>query len=487
MERDESPASQAPIDDEPLSSPLQGEVLFHEDSQNEAREFAEENGMSPSMRVSTAELLTQEPTDVEKEKSLEVVEATEIVVEERMEENESTEDDERQVEEMEDVQPSVPATRKETSSTVAENQVESKSMEQMIPPRSTQEPSPIAATQDDSLQSRLSSISSGQSAIVPQPPSYLPQRHFSRPHQQSFHIFPPNATPATPAPLSAQIQVRETPLPAQRPAQEAPIPFTSATTRISATAPSPMKAPTEPALRRGHKRDRQVGPIIPRFSRRERKINRDLKAILLENRNKLGAQKKENGGDDVQNAMQVDPIVEEVVKESFEAKKPGTIEPETPVQEVQNATQGDTVMEEIVEASFEAEKPRALERETLVQEVQNATQEATTMQEISKESVEPENSEETNSQKLHPALQAATQGDKEQRRLKKSGEESLVTENRQTVERKEEIVVTRIKNVTVPPAEPQLDDTQDDSQTFEAAKSRWGRFAAHWRRFPSSS
>ena len=550
MERDESPASQAPFDDEPPSSPVQGEVLFQEDSQREAREFLEESDISASMKVSTAELLTQEPTDVEEEKTLEVVKVTDITVKEPPEENvsvekevnvddvevEEVEDNRRQVEEMEDVQPSVPATQKESSVSLLENSVETeKSIEAPTPlpppkevvqstvmqsqtllsttqdqststqysnstssnaPRSTQEPSQITTTQDDSQQSKLSStkeaeptppISSAQPPIIPQPSSYLPQRHFSPPRQQPFQISSPKATPATTsASASAQIQVKETPLPAQRPGQQAPMPFTSATTRISATAPSPVKEPSEPDLRRRHKRDRHVGPIIPRFSRSERKMKYDLEMILLEDRKQFVAQKKEDGGDNVQNAMQVDTIVEEVVKESFEEEKPGTIEPETPAREVQNVMHGDTVMEEIVVASFEAENPATIEREIPVREVQNAPQEATIMQEIVQESVEKERLEATNSRTLHPALQAAMQRDKEQRIVEETVEESLETENRRTVERKEEIIVTRVKNVTVPSVKLQLDDTQDDSQTFNAAESRWGRFATHWRRFSSS-
>ena len=45
------------------------------------------------MKVSTAELLTQEPNDVEEEKRLEVVEVTDIIVKEPPEENVSVEKD----------------------------------------------------------------------------------------------------------------------------------------------------------------------------------------------------------------------------------------------------------------------------------------------------------------------------------------------------------------------------------------------------------
>src|SRR6266496_941274 len=118
MERDESPASQPPIDDEPLSSPVQGEVLFKEDIQGEPHEFLEDDDMPASMKVSTAELLTQEPTSAEKEQRREVVQVTEITVEEQPAEEhgpgeevraelvevEEVEDS-RQVEEMDEVEP----------------------------------------------------------------------------------------------------------------------------------------------------------------------------------------------------------------------------------------------------------------------------------------------------------------------------------------------------------------------------------------------
>jgi hypothetical protein len=33
---------------------------------------------------------------------------------------------------------------------------------------------------------------------------------------------------------------------------------------------------------------------------------------------------------------------------------------------------------------------------------------------------------------------------------------------------------------------PEIPSTQDDSQTFDVANSRWGQFAAHWRRFSTT-
>ena len=512
MECDESPASQVPIDDEPVSSPVQGEVFFQEDSQREAREFLDESDLSPLMKVSTAELLTQEPTNVEKDKSLEVVGATEIIDHGAPEKNESAEkgmnveieefeDDGRQVEEMEDVQPSVPLTQKEMSVSIVENSVGiAKSLEQttqLPPPKEvvqstiiqsqTLEPSQIITTPDNSQQSKLSStkeIKLTPPILSTQPPSYLPERYVSQPHQQSFETSPPKATPATTlAPASAQIQVKETPLPEQ--AQRAPIPFTSSTTRISATAPSPAKEPIEQDLRRRYKRDHYIGPIIPRFSRRERKMNCDLEAMLLEDLKRFGAH-KEDDDDDERNAMQVDTAVEEVVKESFEAEKPATIEPEIPVREVQNATYGNPITEEIVETRFKAEKSGTPEPETSVRELEIGTPEVRIMKGIVEESAERTTLVAMESKTPRGALQTAMQGDKGETILEEAVKESLETNSPWTVERKEEIIMTRVKNVAVPSLNPQLDDTEDDSQSFDPAQSRWGRFATHWRRFSSS-
>lgn len=482
------------------------------------------------MNVSTAELLTQEQTDVEEEKILKVVEVSKIIVQEplesvdeevNMEVVEEVQVDGRQVEEMEDVQPSVP-TQKERSISLVENSFETeKSMEQPTPlPRakevvqstvlqsqtlfstpqdksaSTQYPNstpsnPPQPTQDDSHQSKLSStkslkptspISSTQTPIIPQPLSFPPQRNFSPPHQQPSQTYLPKPTPATTsAPASAQIQVKETPLPGQRPAQQAPISLTSPTTRISATAPSPAKGPAEPILQRRYKRDRHVGPIIPRFSRRERRMNYDLEVILLEDRKEFGAQK----GDGVLDGMQVDRHGEEVVGESFESEKPGEIETEIPVQEVENASPGNAVMEEIIEASFKTDSPGRVESETRMGEVRNSREAAPFKQGIVTESVENETLKAMDPQKPRHGVQTAMEGDDEEILLKETVKNNLEMEPLQATEQTEEIK-TRVKNVNVPPLKPQLDDTQDDSQTFDAAQSRWGRFTAHWRRFSSS-
>ena len=511
MERDESPASQPPIDDEHLSSPVQGEVLFKEDIQGKVREFLQDDDMSGSMKVSTAELLTQEPSSAAKEKSREV---TEITVEKPAEEDglgveevrvevvevEKAEDT-RQAEEMDEVEPTVAVTPKEASVSIVENSGETaKIIGQMSLPKEVGQSTAVSTTQDDEIaqddsqQSKLSSpgdpnptpsIPSAQ-PLIPQPPSFFPQRHSSPSGQQIFQDFPPKSTPATTSiPASAQIQVKETPLPVQQPAPQPQITFTNSTTRVTATAPSPSNGPTEPVLRGRHKRDRHVGPIIPRFSRRERKMNRDLEAILLEDRKSFAATRTPVA--EIQNAVQVETIVKEVVEESCEAKYPGTAEPGTPVLEVQNATQEDTVMEEIVEESFEREMQAKIEPETAVPVVQNAVQGDSIVLEIAKESVKKENPETMESGRPLQALRTTVQGVKEDTIMKETIEESLEPENPETIERKEEIIRTQVKTVTDATLNPQLEETQDDSQTFDAAQSRWGRFATHWRRFTSST
>jgi hypothetical protein len=69
-------------------------------------------------------------------------------------------------------------------------------------------------------------------------------------------------------------------------------------------------------------------------------------------------------------------------------------------------------------------------------------------------------------------------------------EESFEAEKGETIEAQEETVTPQPQQVVVPlqnPSASQLTDTQDDSQSFNAAQSRWGRFATHWRLFANFS
>ena len=327
------------------------------------------------------------------------------------------------------IQTVLSTTQEESSSTQYPNSTPSN------PAVSTQEPSQITTTQDDSQQppseSQLPSsktheiaptIPFAQTPILPNPPSYLPQRHFPpRKATPPFQISPPKATPATIL-ASAQIQVKETPLPAQRPA----IPFSSSPTHISATAPSPVKEGLVEPMRRKHKRERHVGPVVPKFSRRERKIRWDLKMMLMEDRKRfqMSLGESEKVSDRQGQVDKEDVIMEEVVEARLEVEK--TVE--------------DTVMEEAIEERLEVEK------------TVEHTVEHTVMEEVIEESLEVEEPERVETER---------------------------------VEREEKIIITRV-DVPQLKRSLSLDDTEDDSQTFVPAKSPWGQFAIHWRRFPPS-
>lgn len=214
-----------------------------------------------------------------------------------------------------------------------------------IPVQSTQE---ITTTEDDSQQPSQSHIPSTvpklqETAITsatPLPPAYIIPRQESPPKATpTFLISPPNATPYPTFPPSAQIQVEETPLAAQRPGQrQAGFP----STHISATAPS-NPSPGKPIedARRKHKRDRHPGLVIPKFSRRERKRKYDLTAILLEDRKRFRIALQEAD----QGFSQVQPPKEES----------GRDEP-MPEDPKEKAVNEDEPMEEVIEASVEAEK-----------------------------------------------------------------------------------------------------------------------------------
>ena len=216
-----------------------------------------------------------------------------------------------------------------------------------IVPKSSQDPSQIVATQDDSQQrsdeSQIPSskeqqttptIPSTQPSILPRPPLYLPSRHFSPPRSTpSYQIYPPKATPGMLVPASAQIQVTETPPPAQRPAQQPLIPFASSTTPITATALSPAKRPPEP-VKRKHRRERHIGPIVPKFSLQERKMKWDLQAILLEDRKKFQESLPPVSSGNAEVEEKKDTIMKEVdvIEDGFKEEKPveKVNEPEKP-------------------------------------------------------------------------------------------------------------------------------------------------------------
>jgi hypothetical protein len=482
--RHDTPVSPA---SEPRSSPpVSTEVLFPDDIQVEIHDDTRDtwpdydgDDISPTMEVCTAELLTTPASAVVDAKKVvvEIVEVIETVME-KIRDDEDTENDDNirneserpslaepedgeeddeedvrsQAEDMEEVEQ--PATgsieRNEPESSVVEEiveeSVEIKETIELESPRQTGTvpntaiqpnltqsqsisttqgessitqypqstpsiPAPeITTTEDDSQQPTQTQIPSSEEqtqtipSTLPQPPPYLPPRQQSPPKATPiFQISPPNATPLPAIPASAQIQVQETPLAAQRPAQRQSTFFTS--THISATAPanlSPEKRPVE-GITRKHKRDRHSGPLIPKFRRRERSKKYDLTAILLKDRKRFRAAQKEV----VQGSSQIQPAKEEpAIEERKVEDSKGKVDDE------------DEPMEEVIEESLEVEKAPERSRPSFVQS--------------------------------QPSQQ-------------------ILSQSR--------------------PISQQFPDTQDDSQMFDPSKSRWGRFAAHWRRFsqPSSS
>ena len=97
--QEESPASQPPLDDEEPSSQAGGEILFQEDLQKGPRKLFEDHvsvsDISSTMKVSTAEILTQEHTvsqDVAKKQIDKILKVTETVVDKQVKDNRDDQD-----------------------------------------------------------------------------------------------------------------------------------------------------------------------------------------------------------------------------------------------------------------------------------------------------------------------------------------------------------------------------------------------------------
>jgi hypothetical protein len=518
-----SPACQPSTDDEddePASQPITSEVFFEEDVQKEPSDSLEDGDvdgdLSASMKVSTAELLTPETIskDVEKVPVVEVAEVIEVFADESMGDKRNGEDgtkdngvsieveieDVRQVDDMDEVEFSVPVTlgNTEVPPTIVKNSIKiddsgeqpsfvmfspreviystaiqtqlplSTAQDESLttqypsstlsnPAKSTQGPSQITATQFGSQSLSQSQVSSSKrSPIIPsaqpaQPSPYFAELHrFSSPKATpSVQISPPKAILSI-TPASAQVQVKETPLPAQRPAPHQII-FTGSTTHISSTAPSPTKRPAEGPSRRKHKRERHVGPVIPGFNRRERKMKWDLEVMLLEDRRKFLMDMKE-----VEVASKVqfdkdDTAMEEVIKDSLEAAEPMALEPTN--------VERDKV--EAIESKPDTVEPEFIKPDTVEEVIKPDTVEA--------EIIEPKIAE-RESEKPEIVV-------------------PKIAKPEAPVDEAKEIVVTQLNKVESTPVQVSVSfiETQDDSQTFNVAQSRWGRFATHWKRFSRST
>lgn len=181
---------------------------------------------------------------------------------------------------------------------------------------------------------QLSSIRSSQnpppksridSSFVPPPPTSLPYQPASPEATPDFRISPSKATQIPVA--SAQIQVQETPLSNRSLLQ--PITFTDPVTRISATAPSdssPEKRPAEEGQRRGHRRERHIGPIIPKFSRRERRSKFYPEAMIQEDRKEFFVALKGKAP-----AKPEKEIVQEAIEVEMLDEAEAEIQPEEPL------------------------------------------------------------------------------------------------------------------------------------------------------------
>lgn len=395
--------------------PASQEVIFNEDAKRDGvgGEMVVEEP-SQSMVVSTAQILSQhidsagELTDII-EVSETIEDRSQIVQETSVEIMHDTE------EEMPDVEPSANMTHvsisveKEGSSkdfvvpgTLLADQSTSTINDDSTPtqyPNSTPSNPTQQPTQSQSqTQSEEPSRPPTAQPILPPPP--VPTRSTS----------PPKATPT-----SVQIQVQETPLPLQH--QQ--LPSTElVSSAVRATAPSAGKrSRSEEAPRRKHKRDRHVGPIVPRFSRKERKGNWDLEVILLEDRRRWMAEHR------------VEPVLalqEEVVAE--EVMKPA----DEPVVEREEERE-----EEQLQAQVEEEKPERLGE--AMEDVQTTQRQEMVMEN------DP------------PAEQ----------------QEAITAEEEDVIEIPEiepEPIEQPAEPAPPPPPQPSL-------------ATKWGRFAAHWRRF----
>jgi hypothetical protein len=432
----ESAVSDALEEKEQHEEPASQEVVFNEDAEREpepiedgVEEMVVEEPPPPSMVVSTAQILSQH-VDSAGELS-EIVEVSETIEEpSQIVQKTSVEIVHDTEEEMQDVQqPASNITQVSVSVEKEDVPKEGSSRDFVVPgtlladqststvndgstptqyPNSTPSNPTQQPTQSQiQTQSEEPSRPTTAQPILPPPP--LPARSTS----------PPKATPTTPI----QIQVQETPLPLQRP-QTPTAELVSSAVRATAPLAGKRPAPDEEAPGRKHKRDRHVGPIVPRFSRREKKRNWDLEAILLEDRRRWMA---EHLIEPVHREEEIVVLEEEVVVEEV-------IEME-PVKE-QVVEQAGERPKEQAEAQIEEER----EREEVMEDVKVTRREEVVME------IDP------------PAQQ----------------QEAIIFTEEEDVIEIPEIEPEPIEQ----PAEPPPHPTPQPSLA-----TKWGRFAAHWRRF----
>lgn len=320
----------------------------------------------------------------------------------------------------------------------------------------TQPDSKISTTASNEPSQVTPIIPATQTPNLPQPPTYLSTRDPSPSNlQQGPSISHPSATPQITIPPSAQIQVHETPF-APRQSHEEETPFTSSNTRISATAPaaiSPEKQPAETIeVVPKHRRDRHIGPVVPKFSRREKKTTYDLEALLLDDL-------KEFYGADWRpvRIRTPTPRLSKSPRQQILVSPRRTPTPrQTPVPKSSPRKQTST-------RNTPLEMERAEPMEEIVQETHK---ERSLVQEtIQSPTIEPD----------LPSSQPSRRVDPSPAEIPASPPERSQSD----------APFPQTQHYYNAPSPEIPSSTQDNSQTqtFDVSNSRWGRFATHWRRF----
>ena len=430
------------------------EVLFEEDKVKEDMEM--DVDVPPStLVVSTAEIMTQN-ADPKTEEIVENItedvdagqdegEKMDIEEQEAVLQGDNSEEQRQTVEEVEQTIFGSSEKKEEPLST-GEVIRDSASQSLSKDPQATTNlhSQPISTTQDDSFTSQYPTSSSANQPTSTQHPSDDSQQHlpFQQPSSNarasetpvfhpptdiaSRHTSPPKATPVPPQiPASAQVQVTETPLQAQKP-QQPLVP--SSVTHITSTLPvnqsSPLKQPIDES-RRKHKRDRHVGPIIPRFSRKEKKMKIDLQALLFEDHRKFMGIRAERPSQREDEDVEMKDVIEEVIQEVV-----------------------DETAEELVEKEVNEDAEEPMEEEQHQEEVRAIAKEG------EREAIEIVDQDEDD-------------------KIVEEIVEERITKTIQEPPAAGEPMVTQAEVV----------ETQESSQTFDVSASRWGRFISHWKRF----
>jgi len=302
-------------------------------------------------------------------------------------------------------------------------------------------------------------IPATQPPVTLPPPSYFPARELSPPKPpHATPISAPTATPQPPVPPSGQIQVQETPFAAQKFHKE--ILFTSSNTHISATAPaalSPEKAIDEETKAvPKHRRDRHVGPVVPKFSRREKKATYYLEDMLVDDLKKFygpewkPVRRRTPTPRSSRSPRQLTTVprrtpTPRLTPSRLTPLRKSTPQRRTPQQRTPVPVDKDEPMEEVTQERYE--------EDLSVKEKLRSP-----FMDIDHPSSQPSRRVAPNPPEI-PSSPTQSQ----------SNEPAHETQPRYRTQ-----------------LSPEIPSTQDDSQLFDATNSRWGRFATHWRRFSTT-